>query len=186
MGKKSAFPKPSRYCDAGNIELLRKYAARSREKEKNKQKPSKKMKRVVAANKEWLQTLESHSIQLLYELTRHLDNSSPNDAYARLLSKFVEHDCEKCDRMVELCLKYDIKMRQAEYRYYKSDEAEEAEASGVDVDLAALNAKLEGGGDLFHRISAVNAFAAQGSKRCHEYILEQLRTQNSGIGGMCP
>ncbi len=143
------------------------------------------MKRVVAANKEWFQTLENHSIQLLYGLTRHLDNSSPHDAYARLLAKFVENDCEKCDRMVELCLKYDIKMRQAEYRYYKSDEAEEAKENGVDVDLAALNAKLEGGGDLFHRISVVIAFAAQGSKRCHEYILDQLRTQNSGIGGTC-
>jgi len=59
------------------------------------------------------------------------------------------------------------------------------EENGVGVDLVALNAKLEGGSDLVHRISVVIAFAAQGSKRCHEYILDQLRTQNSGIGGTC-
>jgi len=181
MGKKSLMPKPSKYCDAGNISVLRKFATLNK-KANNGKRQSKKMKQVVAANKEWFQILEAHSIQLLYGLTRHLDSASAHDAKARLLSKFVENDCEKCDRMIEFCLKYDIKMRKAEYKYYKSDEAEEAEADGVDIDLAALSAKLEGGGDLFHRISVVIAFAAKGSKRCHEYILEQLRTQNSGIG----
>lgn len=185
MGKKNLMPRPSKCCDAGNISVLRKFATLNKKAKQgnNGKKQSKKMKQVVAANKEWFQILEAHSVQLLYGLTRHLDSTSAHDAKARLLSKFVENDCEKCDRMIELCLKYDIKMRKAEYKYYKSDEAEEAEADGVDIDLAALNAKLEGGGDLFHRISVVIAFAAKGSKRCHEYILEQLRTQNSGIGG---
>jgi len=182
MGRKNAIPKPSKICDAGNLDLLRKYAALNGNTEENKKKPSKKMKQVVAANKEWYRTIEAHSIQILYGLTRHLDERSPHDAKPRLLSKFVENDCEKCDRMIELCLKYDTKMRQAEYRYFKSDEAEEAEANGIDVDMAALNARLEGGGELFHRMSSVIAFAASGSKRCHEYLLEQLRTQNSGIG----
>ncbi len=182
MGSRSAMPKPAKSCDAGNLELLRKYAKMKNENGAKKKKPSKKMKQVVSANKDWFRTIEENSIQILYGLTRHLDDDSPHDAKARLIAKFVENDFEKCDRMVELCLKYDAKMRHAEYMYFKSDEAEEAEANGVDMDLAALNAKLEGGGDIFHRISSVIACAASGSKRCHEHILYQLRTQNSGIG----
>ena len=138
-------------------------------------------KRVVSANRDWFQGTELQAVHIVYGLTRYLTDASPHDAKARLLSKFVEFDCEKCDRLVELCTKYDTRMRNAEYRYYKSNEAEEEGI--VDVDLVALSAKLRGGGDLFHRVGAIVAFAAVGSKRCHEYILEQLRTQNSGIGG---
>eukprot|EP00957_Ditylum_brightwellii_P210067 15364537-Ditylum_brightwellii.AAC.1 len=72
-------------------------------------------------------------------------------------------------------------MRLKEYRYYRSDEAEEAENAGIDVDLAALHAKLKGGGDVFHRVGAITAFAAVGSRRCHEHIIEQLTVRNSGI-----
>lgn len=183
MGRKHAMPQPSENCDAGNIALLSKYAKLSKnEEEKQQQKPSRKMKEVVSASKEWHRTLEANAIQILYGLTRHLDDNSPNEANLRLLAKFIENDCEKCDRMIELCLKYDSKMRRAEYLYFRSDEAEEAEATGIDVELAALNAKLKGGGDLFHRISAAIAFAISGSKRCHEHVITQLRTHNSGIG----
>ena len=182
MGKRSAIPKPSMNCDAGNISLLRKYADLNKKNGNDeKKKISKKMKQAVAGNREWHSTIEANTIQILYGLTRHLDEKSPHDAKARLLAKFIENDCEKCDRMIEMCLKYDSKMRQAEYFYFKSDEAEDAEANGI-VDLAALNAKLEGGGELFYRICAVISFAAAGSKRCHQYLLEQLRTQSSGIG----
>mmetsp|Transcript_11801 Transcript_11801/g.17914 ORF Transcript_11801/g.17914 Transcript_11801/m.17914 type:complete len:756 (+) Transcript_11801:158-2425(+) len=187
MGRKSSMPKPAKCCDAGNIDLLRKYAElqkqnRRKGADQGPKKPSKRMKQVLAANKEWFQTLEAHSVQIMYGLTRNLDEASPHDAKSRLTSKFIENDCEKCDRLVELCLKYDAKMRQAEYDYFKSDEAEEAEENGIDVDFAAMNAKLKGGGDLFHRLGAMIAFAAIGSKRSHEHILEQLRVQNSGIG----
>jgi len=182
MGKRSAIPKPSINCDAGNISLLRKYADLNKQNDdEKKKKMSKKMKQVVGGSRDWYHTIEMNAIQILYSLTRHLDENSPNDAKARLLAKFIENDCEKCDRMIELCLKYDKKMRQAEYLYFKSDEAEDAEANGI-VDLAALNAKLEGGGELFYRVCAVIAFAAAGSKRCHHYLMEQLRTQSSGIG----
>ena len=178
MGRKSAMPKPAKCTDAGNIKLLKKYATCMEEGKK----PSKRAKRVAHANRDWFSKIEMHCIQILYSLTQHLDEESSQDSKARLLAKFIESDCEKCDRSVELCLKYDAKMRQAEYAYFKSDEAENAEDKGINVDLAALNAKLIGGGDLFHRISAILAFAASGSKRCHEHILEQLRMNNSGIG----
>ena len=178
MGRKSAMPKPAKCTDAGNIKLLKKYATCTEQGTK----PSKRVKRAVHANRDWFSKIEMHCIQVLYALTQHLDEESAQDSKARLLGKFVESECEKCDRAVELCLKYDTKMRHAEYTYYKSDEAEEAEDRGIDVDLAALNAKLIGGGDLFHRMSAILAFAASGSKRCHEHILEQLQMQNSGIG----
>lgn len=186
MGRKSSMPKPATCSDAGNVKLLRKYAElqiENRRKGENEQqkKPSRRMKEVLAANREWFHTLEAHSIQILYGLTRYLDDSSPHDAKSRLASKFIENEFEKCDRLVELCLKYDVKMRQAEYDYYRSDEAEEAEESGVDIDIAAMNFKLKAGGDLFHRLAAMIGFATTKSKRSHQHILEQLRIQKAGI-----
>ena len=178
MGRKSAMPKPAKCTDAGNIKLLKKYATCTEQGTK----PSKRAKRAAHANRDWFSKIEMHCVQVLYALTQHLDEASGQDSKSRLLAKFVESECEKCDRAVELCLKYDTRMRRAEYTYYKSDEAEEAEDRGIDVDLAALNAKLIGGGDIFHRMSAILAFAASGSKRCHEHILEQLQMQNSGVG----
>ena len=91
---------------------------------------------------------------------------------------------EKCDRVVELCLKYDERARLAEYQFHRSEEAEELEqtAGAVDLELAALNARLRGGGDILHRVCALSSFALTGSKRCHEHILEQLETQNAGMG----
>jgi len=112
-----------------------------------------------------------------------LNEDSPNDAFERLLVKFLEADCEKCDRLVELCLKYDEKSRTAEYNFYRTTEEDDLEdQEGSAVELAALNAKLKGGGDLFHRVGAVAAFACVGSKRCHNHVLKQLTLQKSGIG----
>ncbi len=85
--------------------------------------------------------------------------------------------------MIELCLKYDEKAWVAEYHYFKSDEAEEAEQLGVDVELAALDAKLRNGGDVFHRACAIISFACAGSTRCHGHVREQLKSQGSGISG---
>jgi beta-catenin-like protein 1 len=51
------------------------------------------------------------------------------------------------------------------------------------LELAALHAKLKGGGDLFHRVGAIAAFCCVGSKRCHQQIIDQLTLQQSGIGG---
>jgi len=132
--------------------------------------------------KEWAHSIEETTIRILYALTRHLRDDSPNDAKERLLAKFLDHD--KCDRLVELCLFYDKKARTAEYKFYRSDVEETLQRSDDDavLQLAALEAKLSGGGDLFHRVCALAAFCCVGSKRCHERILSQLRLQNSGIG----
>jgi len=92
---------------------------------------------------------------------------------------------EKCDRTIELCLKYDEKARIAEYQYFRSDEAEEAEEMGINVETAALGAKLRGGGDMFHRTCAILSFACVGSKRCHAHSLDQVKLQGSGISGKC-
>lgn len=90
---------------------------------------------------------------------------------------------EKCDRTIELCVKYDEKARIAEYQYFRSDEAEEAEQLGINVETAALGAKLRGGGDTFHRTCAILSFACVGSKRCHAHSLDQMKLQGSGISG---
>ena len=89
---------------------------------------------------------------------------------------------EKCDRTIELCLKFEDKARIAEYEYFRSDEAEEAEEAGVDIELAALDAKLRGGGDMFHRTCAILSFACVGSARCHGHVREQLKLKGAGIG----
>jgi hypothetical protein len=91
---------------------------------------------------------------------------------------------EKCDRTIELCVKYDEKARIAEYQYFRSDEAEEDEQLGINVETAALGAKLRGGGDMFHRTCAILSFACVGSKRCHAHSFDQLKLQGSGISGM--
>jgi len=49
------------------------------------------------------------------------------------------------------------------------------------VDLAALDAKLRNGGDVFHRGCAILSFACAGSTRCHRHVRDQLKLQGSGI-----
>jgi beta-catenin-like protein 1 len=126
------------------------------------------------ARKEWLHMLETYTIQIIYALTRYLTPSSPDDAMERVLVKFSEDD-NKCNRLVELLLKYDQKARMAEYKFYRSTDEED--------ELAALAFKLKGGGDLFHRVGAICAFCCVGSKKCHALIRDQLVLQKSGIGG---
>jgi beta-catenin-like protein 1 len=131
------------------------------------------------ARKEWQQTIEATTIRIFYCLTRRLKDDSPNDVKERLLAKFVGE--EKCDRLAELCLSYDQKARMAEYKFFRSDAEEALQDEGA-TQLAALEAKLAGGGDIFHRLGAILAFCCIGSKRCHERILSQLHLQQSGIG----
>jgi beta-catenin-like protein 1 len=126
------------------------------------------------ARKEWLVMLEENTITIIYNLTRHLTRQSPDDAMERLVVKFSEDD-NKCNRLVELLLKYDAKARMAEYKFYRSSDDED--------ELAALAFKLKGGGDLFHRLGAICAFCCVGSKKCHTRIRDQLILQKSGMGG---
>jgi beta-catenin-like protein 1 len=133
----------------------------------------------VKARREWSNAVETQTIRILYGLSGHLDDKSPEDAKARFVTKFVQDDL-KCDRLVELLLSYDEKARKAEYNFYRSDVEEEVEEEEM-VQLAALDAKLKGGGDLFHRLSAIAACLCVHSKRCHERILSQLQLQQSGI-----
>ena len=147
MGRSSAIPTPASCSDAGRA------LASVREQSKNGdgagKKKKKSAKRADAARKEWLREVEGNAIRIVYELTRHLDVDSPNESKNRVLAKFLEGDCEKCDRLVELCLKYDARARLAEYQFYRSDEAEEIEQEGgMDIEVMALNAKLKGGGDI--------------------------------------
>jgi beta-catenin-like protein 1 len=132
------------------------------------------------AKKEWAAKVESTVISVLYCLTVRLCEDSPLDAKRRLVAKFVEPD--KCDRLVELCLAYDRKARQAEFDFYR--DVEESMSSEGDPSLAgvaALAARLEGGGDVLHHACAIAAFCCVESRRCHERILSQLRLQGSGI-----
>lgn len=133
----------------------------------------------IKAKREWLSMIEAQTIRILYALSRHLDDQSPDDAKARFLTKFVQ-DETKCDKLVELLLFFDTKARRAEFNFYRSDVEEEVGEEET-IQLAALDAKLKGGGDLFHRVGALAAFLSVHSKRCHERIVSQLTLQQSGI-----
>ena len=173
MSRKSSIPCPAA-CSEGGSDLAKKGGTTTSSS-------SKRAKRAAQARKRWLVEVEQNAINVMYSLTRHIVQDSKYDAHSRLLVKFVEEDCEKCDRTIELCLKYDEKARLAEYQYFRSDAAEVAEQMGVDIELAALDAKLRGGGDIFHRTCAILSFACVYSKRCHGHVLDQLKLKGSGI-----
>lgn len=125
------------------------------------------------AKRTWRSKVQSHVVMILYNLSRHLTSSSPQDAQQRLLVKCIHVDV--LDRLVELLLLYDEKARKAEYNHYLTTDDD-------DDDVQALAAKLAGGGDLFHRVGALLAFASVHSKKAHAHVLEQLTLQQSGIG----
>jgi beta-catenin-like protein 1 len=129
------------------------------------------------AKRSWKQSIEETTVRILYSLVRHLRDDSPNDAKQRLLAKFTDES--KCDRLVELLLTYDQRARLGEYKFYRDNEEEVEEEA---LQLAALEAKLDAGGDLFHRLAAIIAFCCVGSRKCHERILSRLREKDSGMG----
>eukprot|EP00980_Cylindrotheca_fusiformis_P027794 scaffold22560_cov135-Cylindrotheca_fusiformis.AAC.5 len=131
--------------------------------------------------REWVQSVQTQVIRIMYALSRYLDDQSPEDAKARFLAKFLE-DNRKCDRLVELLLMYDQRMQTAEYNFYRRSELDEQVDDEDVIALAAMDAKLKGGGELFHRLGAITAVVCIHSKRCHERILSQLQLQQSGIG----
>jgi beta-catenin-like protein 1 len=132
------------------------------------------------AKREWLAIVQTQLVRIMYALSRHLDEESPEDAKVRFLSKFVQDD-RKCDRLAELLLLYDEKARKAEYNFYRSDVEEQVDEEET-VQLAAMESKLKGGGELFHRVGAITACVCVNSKRRHEHLLSQLQMQQSGIG----
>jgi beta-catenin-like protein 1 len=129
--------------------------------------------------REWLSMIKEQTIRVFYSLTLQLDDLSPEEAKARFLAKFVENDLKHCDRLVELLLEFDERARKAEYTFYRS--IDEEILTEEQVALAAFDAKLKGGGDIYHRVAAIAAYVCINSKRCHERILSQLNLQQSGI-----
>jgi beta-catenin-like protein 1 len=103
-----------------------------------------------------------------------------------------QHQNEKVNRLVDLLLTYDQKARLAEYNFYRSDIEERLSGpltnnnnsnddhNGI-IQLAAMEAKLAGGGEILHRLAAIAAFCCSRSKQCHQQILAQLKEKNSGI-----
>ena len=90
MGRSSAVPNPAPCSDAGRGLAL---ARKKTEDGDGDKKQKKRKKKADAARKEWLREVEGNAIRILYELTRHLDDASPNESKNRLLAKFLEGDC---------------------------------------------------------------------------------------------
>ena len=89
----------------------------------------------------------------------------------------------RSDPLAQQLNKYDEKARISEDQFFRSDEAEDVEQLGLDVDVVTLSAKLRGGGDVFHRLCAILSFACVGSARSHGHVREQLKLQGSSIRG---
>lgn len=142
-------------------------------------KPAVQACRSIKAKRKWLASLKVQIIRILYALSFQLDKKSPEDAMSRFVAKFFEDDLKYCDRLVELLLEYDERARKAEYQFFRSDI--EDDISGDQVTLAAFDAKLSGGGDIYYRLAAVTAFICANSKRCHEQIFLQLNMKQSGV-----
>lgn len=177
MGKPSAMPKPCENCSAGS--------ALAKKSNSSDKKLSKLAREALKDRRDFFAGIERNAVDIVYLLTKHLTASSPNDALARVVAKFADSkDASKLDRAVELCLKFDESGRRKEIKYLRSEEAEVAAEEGGDevVQYAALNARLEGGGEAYHKIGAVIGFLCVESKSCHEHIRGQLKTLGSGIG----
>jgi Catenin-beta-like, Arm-motif containing nuclear len=141
------------------------------------------------AKKEWARNVTEAVIRVLYAMSHQLRPDLPQEAQARFVAKFAG-DLDKCDRLVELCIDYDGRTREAEYRFYRTGDVEEAIESNdaiqntdEAIDLAATVAKLSGGGDILHRVAALCAFCCVNSRSCHERIMQQLRMHPS-VGGV--
>jgi beta-catenin-like protein 1 len=129
--------------------------------------------------KYWKQQIYQNTIRIVYSLTRHLTPDSPQDAQARLVTKFAS-DAAKIERLVHFLIVYDDKARTAEYKFFRSDVEDTLE--GPAVKFAALEAKLAAGGDIFHRLAAIAAFLCAHSKQCHTSFLKCVREKEAGMG----
>ncbi len=147
--------------------------------------------------KEWYNTIETTIIRIFYGITRYITDTSPQDAKERFLAKFVPIKTKKdngddiftnttrCDKLIELFYKYEQKVRVAEYKFYKSDFEEtivitddENEKEQI-IQMALVDAKLNAGGDIYHRLAAIIAFCCAGSTNCHMYIYNQFQTSTT-------
>jgi hypothetical protein len=141
------------------------------------------------AKKEWTRNVTESVIRVLYAMSHQLRPDSPLEAQARFVAKFAG-DLDKCDRLVELCIDYDGRTREAEYRFYRTGDVEEAIESSDTIqntdeaiDLAATVAKLSGGGDILHRVAALCAFC-----RVHSRSLSRkdyATTTHASLSGWC-
>ena len=107
MGRAGAIPAPAACSDAGRgLALARKRAggdADGADAGKESGGRRRRRKKADAARREWLREVEDSSVQILYALTRHLNDRSPNEARRRLLAKFLEGDCVSVDSVFFEC-----------------------------------------------------------------------------------
>lgn len=129
------------------------------------------------------QTIQNTTIRILYALTCHLQPQDEQERRERLVAKFANEKITQ--RLVDLLLDYDQRVRIAEYNFFKSDLAEEeVDDNHLDEDmvqLAALEAKFAAGGDTLHRLAAIAAFCGAASKSIHASILASLQAKESGV-----
>jgi len=90
-------------------------------------------KKMQREKRAWERDVEGLAVEVFYLLTRHLEGGSEGEFRERLIAKFLESDSERCERVVEVMIRNDERMRGEEVKYLRSEEADEDEKLGVDV-----------------------------------------------------
>lgn len=127
--------------------------------------------------KSFLARIQNTVVRILYGFVCHLKSHDPKERKERLLAKFADG---KIPRLVSLLIEYDQKTRVAEYNFFNSDIEEDLDEAMVP--LAVLEAKMEAGGDVLHRLAAIAAFCCSESKSFHSQIIAELEKKDSGMG----
>ena len=90
-----------------------------------------------------------------------------HDCNVRLLCKFLENDCEKIDRLMELFTKFSAYLRATETALAEIEyDPEDPEWEDVDPEEYVLERRLSGGLFTLQRLSIILAFAIVHNDKC--------------------
>ncbi|GMH57591.1 hypothetical protein TrRE_jg7305 [Triparma retinervis] len=167
------------FADKGGIKIVgRIFMGRGKPKLKTGLKEGKKLKR---EKRNWERGIEEKAVEIVYLMTRYLKGGKEREYKERMVAKFLETECERCERVVEIMIREDERMREAEVKYLRSEEADEDEELGLDVEARAVGVKMEKGGATYFQASAIAGWICQNSKTGFGAVKEALSVRGSGM-----
>ncbi|KAJ0411365.1 hypothetical protein ATCC90586_004351 [Pythium insidiosum] len=113
----------------------------------------------------------------LASLCLTLQRDAPHDAFERFHAKFLELDMEKMDRLVDLFVQYEGRVRAAAAR--EEDDDEEAD----DEDERYLQ-RLDAGLFVLQRVALVLAHVAAFSRRLRAYVMVKFHERNADVAAI--
>jgi hypothetical protein len=114
----------------------------------------------------------------------HLYNVREHDCNTRLVGKFLEGEGEKIDRLVELFMKYRLRLRNAE-RELESEREKynpyDPEWEGIDWEDFVLSTRLDAGLYALQLTSIIFAFAIVHNEQCAIWGLRKLHQEGIAV-----